>query len=131
MLCKRVSDISLHVFVSPEILDQIVAGVREVVDDHVTDRDIFAWRFTLPIEATDPAYLDLESRWRRAHFDADPGALAAYEIAVSLVSDPDELTEGDLASLEHGLALAVHHTAPTSPFTLRADRRTELDHEYR
>ncbi|MFE3546159.1 hypothetical protein ACFXK0_24620 [Nocardia sp. NPDC059177] len=133
---KRISDVSLHVYVTPDILDRIVVAIRAVLDDHLHDRDVFAWRFTLPVDATDPIHAELESHWRGSHPDAAPGAEATYEIALSLVGEPADLTDDDIADLEHSLALAVHGAAPQQPghpvpFRVRADQRTELDHEYR
>lgn len=129
---KRISDVSLHVYVTPEILDRIVAGVRTVLDDHVHDRDVYAWRFTMPVDASDPIHRDLESQWRGSFPGCEPSAESTYEIALSLVGDPADLTDADIADLERGLALAVYGV----PFTLRADQRTdvfapELDHELR
>ncbi|MFD3746945.1 hypothetical protein [Nocardia sp. NPDC058633] len=126
---------------TPEILDRIVASVRTVLDDHVHDRDVYAWRFTLPVDATDPVHRDLESQWRGSCPGVDPSAERTYEIALSLVGDPIDLTDADIADLERGLALAVHGAAPSRPacgvpFTLRAHQRTdvaapELDYELR
>jgi hypothetical protein len=131
-LPKRISDVSLHVYVTPEILDHIVASVRTVLDDHVHDRDVYAWRFTMPVEASDPIHRDLESQWRASFPGLEPSAESTYEIALSLVGDPADLTDADIADLERGLALAVYGV----PFALRADQRTdvvatELDHELR
>ncbi|MFD9550996.1 hypothetical protein ACFWBG_26705 [Nocardia salmonicida] len=117
---------------TPEILDRIVASVRTVLDDHVHDRDIYAWRFTMPVDASDPIHRDLESQWRETVPGREPSAESTYEIALSLVGDPADLTDADIADLERGLALAVYGV----PFTLRADQRTdvvesELDHELR
>ncbi len=138
---KRISDVSLHVFVTPETLDRIVASVRTVLDDHVHDRDVYAWRFTLPVDASDPVHHDLESQWRSCCPGVDPSAESTYEIALSLVGESADLTEADIADLEHGLALAVYGATPPQPacsvpFTLRAYQRTdvvapELDRELR
>lgn len=127
---KRISDVSLHVFVTPETLDRIVAGIRAVLDDHLSDRDVFAWRFTLPVDATDPVHLDLESQWRRARPGSEPGEEATAEIALSLVGDPADLTDADIADLEHGLALAVYGAASHAvPLRLRAHQRTDVELE--
>ncbi|WP_194828908.1 hypothetical protein [Nocardia sp. XZ_19_231] len=117
---------------TPEILDRIVASVRTVLDDHVHDRDVYAWRFTMPVDASDPIHRDLESQWRGSCPGSEPSAESTYEIALSLVGDPADLTDTDIADLERGLALAVYGV----PFTLRAHQRTdlvapELDHELR
>lgn len=137
---KRISDVSLHVFVTPEILHRIVASIRTVVDDHLQDRDVFAWRFTLPVDTGDPIHNDLESQWRGTHSGSDPENEATYEIALSLVGDPDEFTDADIAELEDCLVLAVcgavaPEPSPGVPFRLRADQRTdfalELDPEHR
>ncbi len=132
---KRISDVSLHVYVTPETRDRVVARVRRVLDDHLQDRDVFAWRFTLPTDAADPVHRDLESQWRAARPGADPGTEATFEIALSLVGDPVDLTDDEIADLEHGLVLAVYGAASHAvPFRLRAHQRTdlelELDHEH-
>lgn len=125
---KRISDVSLHVYVTPEILDRIVTSVRTVLDDHLQDREVFAWRFTLPVDAADPLHRELESQWRRTHPGAEPEGEATFEIALSLVGEPADLTDADIADLEHGLALAVYGAAAQAvPFALRADQRTDLE----
>ncbi|WP_336086862.1 hypothetical protein [Nocardia sp. SSK8] len=113
---------------TPDILDRIVAGIRAVVDDHVQDRELFAWRCTLPVDDTDPVHGELESQWRGTHPDRAPGDEATYEIALSLVGEPGELTEADTAHLEHGLATTVDGAAPGNavPFRLRAHQRTDV-----
>ncbi|MGS2810183.1 hypothetical protein [Nocardia sp. MW-W600-9] len=115
---------------TPEILDHIVARVRAVLDDHLQDRDVFAWRFTLPVDAADPLHQELESQWRAMYSGAEPKSEAAFEIALSLVGDPADLTDADIADLEHRLALAVYGApTPAVPFVLRADQRTDLEWE--
>ncbi|MEV6064311.1 hypothetical protein AB0L62_30300 [Nocardia asteroides] len=117
-------------FVTPETLDRIVAGIRMVLDDHLSDRDVFAWRFTLPVDGADPVHRDLESQWRRAHPGSEPGQEATAEIALSLVGDPADLTDADIADLEHGLALAVYGAAGHAvPLRLRAHQRTDVELE--
>ncbi|MFC4123371.1 hypothetical protein [Nocardia rhizosphaerae] len=121
---------------TPEIRDRIVTGVRTVLDDHLQDLDIFAWRFTLPTDSGDPVHRELETQWRSAHPGAEPDAEATYEIALSLVGDPADLTDTEIAGLEHGLVLAVYGAAEHAvPFTLCAHQRTgverESDPEYR
>ncbi|MFD4460898.1 hypothetical protein [Nocardia sp. NPDC058480] len=126
---------------TPEILDRIVASVRTVLDDHVHDRDVYAWRFTMPVDASDPVHRDLEAQWRGCSPGLEPSTESTYEIALSLVGDPADLTDADIADLEHGLALAVYGAAPPHPgrgvpFILRAHQRTDvvepaLDHELR
>lgn len=59
---KRISDVSLHVYVTPETLERVVDTVRAVVDEHLAERDVFAWRFTLPVDSDDPAHAELQSR---------------------------------------------------------------------
>ncbi|MFF2088102.1 hypothetical protein ACFVVM_30345 [Nocardia sp. NPDC058176] len=125
---------------TPEILDRIVASIRTVVDDHLQDRDVFAWRFTLPVDTADPIHHDLETQWRGTHSGLDPKTEATYEIALSLVGDPVEFTDTDVTELEDCLVLAVYGAVgpppcPGIPFRLRADQRTdlalELDREQR
>ncbi|MFC8385452.1 hypothetical protein [Nocardia sp. NPDC057272] len=128
-------------YVTPEILDRIVASVRTVLDDHVHERDVYAWRFTMPVDASDPVHHELESQWRGSYPGLEPSGESTYEIALSLVGDPADLTDADITDLERGLALAVYGAAPPHhahgvPFTLRAYQRTdvvapELDHELR
>ncbi|MGW4633105.1 hypothetical protein [Nocardia sp. NPDC004415] len=124
---KRISDVSLHVYVTPDVLDRIVAGIRTVVDDHIQDREVFAWRFTLPVDATDPVHSELESQWRGTHPGRPSAGEATYEIALSLVGEPAELTDADTAHLEHGLTGTVDDVAPDHavPFRLRAHQRTD------
>ncbi len=131
---KRISDVSLHVHVTPPDLERIVTAVRAVLDDHLADRDVFAWRFTLPVEDTDPIHLDLESRWHATRPGRASEATSTSEIALSLVGAADDLTDDDIADLEHALILAVYALGdPESPipFTLRTDHNrpaSELDH---
>ncbi|MFC8528586.1 hypothetical protein [Nocardia sp. NPDC057227] len=127
---KRISDVSLHVYLTPETLDHVVRAVRDEVDAHLADREVFAWRFTLPVDTDDPRHAALETRWRTDNPDRDPGARGCYEIALSLVGAPAELTDGDIAELEHKLLLALYATPgdePEIPFTLSASQRTDLD----
>ncbi|WP_330231891.1 hypothetical protein OHA40_05005 [Nocardia sp. NBC_00508] len=129
---KRISDVSLHVYVTPEALDRVVETVREVVDDYLTDRDVFVWRFTLPVDTDDPTHLALESRCGPGRLD---GALAdrrTYEIALSLVGLPDQLTDDDVATLERQLLRGISGLARTEPgrqipVSIRASQRTDVD----
>ncbi|MBF6168348.1 hypothetical protein IU486_26880 [Streptomyces gardneri] len=129
---KRISDVSLHVYVTPETLERVVDTVRAVVDDHLTDRDVFAWRFTLPVDIDDPAHTALAGRCPAAV----PGALAddrgTYEIALSLVGAPDQLTGDHMAALERQLLHAISGLARTEPgdeipVSIRASQRTDVD----
>lgn len=126
---KRISDVSLHVYVTPETLEHIVDTVRELVDDHLQDRDVFAWRFTLPVDADDPAHCALESRWRAANPGRRRSTRGTYEIALSLVGAPTELTDADIAALEDQLRLGIHAVGADReiPFTIRALQRTDVD----
>ncbi|GAB2682715.1 hypothetical protein [Nocardia goodfellowii] len=129
---KRISDVSLHVYVTPETLDRVVETVRAVVDDHLQDRDVFAWRFTLPVDSEDTAHIDLAARWRVDHPDADPGARRTYEIALSLVGAPRDLTAPGLAALERRLMLETAGTTTDLeiPRTIRTQRRDSFDFEF-
>ncbi|PPJ18997.1 hypothetical protein C5E44_07560 [Nocardia nova] len=124
---KRISDVSLHVYVTPETLDRVVHTVRCVVDDHLAEHDVFAWRFTLPVDADQPGHTVLETQWRLEHPHRDPGARRTYEIALSLVGDPDQLTESGLAALEHRLVLGIATTADAVPYTIHALHRDSYD----
>lgn len=127
---KRISDVSLHVYLTPETLDHVVRAVRDAVDAQLAERDVFAWRFTLPVDADDPRHADLAARWRLDNPDLDPGPRGCYEIALSLVGDPAELTDDAIAALEHTLLLALYaapRDEPEIPFTLSASQRTDLD----
>lgn len=128
---KRISDVSLHVYLTPETLEHVVRAVRALVDGHLADRDVFAWRFTLPVDQDDPRHLTLETQWRMDNPGREPGARGSYEIALSLVGDPAELTDDDVAALEHRLLLAVYAAPrtgePEIPFSLRASQRTDVD----
>ncbi|WP_406273534.1 hypothetical protein OH799_34990 [Nocardia sp. NBC_00881] len=130
---KRISDVSLHVYVTPKTLERVVETVREVVDDHLADRDVFAWRFTLPVDTDDPAHMALETHWRELHLDRVPDTRATYEIALSLVGAPDELTDDDVAALERQLLHGIYAVARTEPgqemipVSIRASQRTDVD----
>ncbi|MQY25407.1 hypothetical protein [Nocardia aurantia] len=130
---KRISDVSLHVYVTPETLERVVATVRRVVDDHVADRDVFAWRFTLPVDTDHHAHMMLETRWRLDNPGTEPVAHGTYEIALSLVGPPDLLTEADLSSLERQLVQGIskgHGCGATAvPYVLHASSRDSFDLE--
>ncbi len=128
---KRISDVSLHVYVTPEALERVVETVRGVVDDHLEDRDVFAWRFTLPVDTEDPVHIVLESQWRVDHPDAEPGDRRTYEIALSLVGAQRDLSAPGLAALERRLMLetAGGITGPEIPRTIRTQRRDTFDFE--
>ncbi|MEV0252376.1 hypothetical protein AB0H76_37710 [Nocardia sp. NPDC050712] len=117
---------------TPETLDQVVETVRDVVDDHLQDRDVFAWRFTLPVDPEDPAHIDFERQWRGAHPAADPGNRRTYEIALSLVGAPRDLTAPGLAALERKLMLETAGLATDLeiPRTIRTQRRDSFDFEF-
>jgi hypothetical protein len=128
---KRISDVSLHVYVTPETLERIVDTVRAVVDDHLQDRDVFAWRFTLPVDSDAPDHIMLEAQWRVDHPGRQPGARRTYEIALSLVGAPRDLTAPGLAALERRLMLETSGD-PTDleiPRTIRVQRRDSFDFE--
>ncbi|MCX4095090.1 hypothetical protein [Nocardia sp. alder85J] len=116
---------------TPETLEHVVTTVRRVVDEHVADRDVFAWRFTLPIDSDHPAHAELETRWRRAHPAADPGARGSYEIALSLVADAELLTAADLNALERQLVLGISAGGGTEgvPYAIHASSRDSFDLE--
>lgn len=127
---KRISDVSLHVYVTPETLQRIVDTVRTALDDHLSDRDIFAWRFTLPVADDDPRHREFDTRWRHHHPDSDPDGRATYEIALGLVGDPAELTDTDMTALEHRLTAGLDIAAATDvPFTISARQRIDADRE--
>ncbi len=125
---KRISDVSLHVYVTPETLDRVVETVRRVVDDHVADRDVFAWRFTLPVDSDQPAHTLLETQWRLDHPGADPGERGTYEIALSLVGDEKLLTEASLTALEQQLVLSISNEDAV-PYSIHALQRESFDLE--
>lgn len=125
---KRISDVSLHVYVTPETLESVVDTVCEVVNNHLRNRDVFAWRFTLPVEPDDDTHLMLETRWRTDHPGAEPTDCRTYEIALSLVGAASRLTEASVAALEHKLAVGISTLRPappqqTLPWNLRATHR--------
>ncbi|MEV0295520.1 hypothetical protein [Nocardia sp. NPDC050710] len=128
---KRISDVSLHVYVTPETLDRVVEMVRGVVDDHLEDRDVFAWRFTLPVDAEDPAHIVLETQWCVDHPGQQPEGRRTYEIALSLVGAPRDLTAPGLAALERRLMLETSGGAHDVdiPRTIRVQRRDSFDFE--
>ncbi|WP_030523748.1 hypothetical protein [Nocardia rhamnosiphila] len=126
---KRISDVSLHVYVTPEILDDLVDTVRAELDEHLGDGDICAWRFTLPVAEDDSRHREFDSRWRTANPGAQPQGHATFEIALSLAGDPAELTDGYLAALEHRLLRGLDAHGPGAPFTFSAEQRTDLGRE--
>ncbi|MFE7802292.1 hypothetical protein [Nocardia sp. NPDC057440] len=128
---KRISDVSLHVYVTPETLERVVDSVRAVVDDHLQDRDVFAWRFTLPVDSDAPDHLMLETQWRVDHPGQEPDGRRTYEIALSLVGAARDLTASSLAALERRLMLETS-CGPTRlavPRTIRVQRRDSFDFE--
>ncbi|NEW46421.1 hypothetical protein [Nocardia cyriacigeorgica] len=125
---KRISDVSLHVYVTPENLERIVEAVRTALDDHLQDRDVFAWRFTLPAAPDDPLHREFENNWRAENSDALPAEYGTYEIALSLVGDPAELTDSDTAVLQSRLRAGITGaTAQEVPFHVHAHQRTDVD----
>ncbi|GAA5059349.1 hypothetical protein [Nocardia callitridis] len=127
---KRISDVSLHVYVTPETLERLVAGVRDLLDEHLAERDVFAWRFTLPVDAEDPEHLALETQWHTNHPETDTGERRTYEIALSLVGDPTELTDDTMAELEYQLLHGIYGNAVPGqeiPLSMHAIRRSDVD----
>ncbi|NNH72047.1 hypothetical protein HLB23_19660 [Nocardia uniformis] len=125
---KRISDVSLHVYVTPQTLDRVVGIVCRVVDEHVADRDLFAWRFTLPVEGDDPTHTVLETQWRLDHPDIEPENRRTYEIALSLVGDSRLLTKAAIDRLEQRLVLNLSADQPF-PYVIRALQREDFDLE--
>ncbi|MFF3570310.1 hypothetical protein [Nocardia jiangxiensis] len=113
---------------TPETLDRVVATVRRVVDEHVADRDLFAWRFTLPVDADQPTHAVLETQWRLDNPDEDPGDRRTYEIALSLVGDAKLLTETNLAQLERRLMLCIS-AQDAVPYEIHTLHRESFDLE--
>ncbi|MEU2033940.1 hypothetical protein [Nocardia amamiensis] len=129
---KRISDVSLHVYVTPEALERVVETVREVVYDYLTDRDVFAWRFTLPVDTDDPAHAALTNHRATDRLYGAPENRHTYEIALSLVGAPDQLTDDDVATLERQLLRGISGLARTEPgrqipVSIRASQRTDVD----
>ncbi|MBF6414884.1 hypothetical protein [Nocardia cyriacigeorgica] len=125
---KRISDVSLHVYVTPENLEHIVEAVRTALDDHLQDRDVFAWRFTLPAALDDPLHREFENNWRTAHSGHPPEGRSTYEIALSLVGDPTELTDADMVALQDRLRAGLDSvTTADTPLAIRAHQRTDVD----
>ena len=125
---KRISDVSLHVYVTPETLDRVVNMVRRVVDDHVADRNVFAWRFTLPVDSDQPPHALLETQWRTDHPGIDPDGRRTYEIALSLVGDKKVLTDANLGELEQHLMLSMS-VEDAVPYAIHALQRESFDLE--
>ncbi len=125
---KRISDVSLHVYVTPQTLDHVVQTVCRIVDDHVADRDIFAWRFTLPVECDDPTHTVLETQWRLDNPDAEPGDRRTFEIALSLVGEARQLTKAGIAKLEQKLILGLSADEPI-PYIVHALQRENFELE--
>jgi hypothetical protein len=126
---KRVSDVSLYVYVTPQTLEYVVETVRGVVDDHLQDREVFAWRFTLPVEAEASEHLLFETQWRVDHPGQEPSGRRTYEIALSLVGAPRDLTAPGLAALERRLMAetACCDGELDTPRTIRTERRDSFD----
>ncbi|WP_239476441.1 hypothetical protein [Nocardia arizonensis] len=105
--------------------------VRGVVDDHLEDREVFAWRFTLPVDTDDPMHTLLETQWRVEHPDEQPDGRRTYEIALSLVGAPRDLTAPGLAALERRLMMetAGGTADPHIPRSIRVQRRDSFDFE--
>lgn len=130
---KRISDVSLHVYAMPETLARVVDTVRTVVDDHLQDRDVFAWRFTLPTGEEDPAHILLAAQWLLEHPGEQPGPRSTYEIAVSLVGAPEDLTEPDLEALRRRLldeTAELGSAGAGLPRTITVRRRDSFDYEF-
>lgn len=126
---KRISDVSLHVYVTPENLEDLVDTVRTELAEQLADGDVCAWRFTLPIAEDDSRHRDFDSRWRVANPGVEPRERATYEIALSLVGEPGELTDSYLAALEHRLLRGLDKLGPGVPFTFSTEQRTDLEME--
>ncbi|WP_228000793.1 hypothetical protein [Nocardia australiensis] len=128
---KRISDVSLHVYVTPETLERIVDTVRTIVDDHLEDRDVFAWRFTLPVDADAPDHSRLETQWRVEHPGQEPDGRRTFEIALSLVGAPRDLTAQGITALERRLMLETSSSSTDLdiPRTIRVQRRDSFDFE--
>ncbi|WP_324194199.1 hypothetical protein [Nocardia blacklockiae] len=102
--------------------------VRRVVDDHVGDSDVFAWRFTLPVDPDQAAHGLLETQWLLDHPGADPSDRRTYEIALSLVGDQSLLTEANLSTLEQQLMQSISG-ANAVPYSIHALQRESFDLE--
>ncbi|WP_245722082.1 hypothetical protein [Nocardia crassostreae] len=113
---------------TPQILARVTKTVCRVVDEHVADRDIFAWRFTLPVECDDPTHTVLETQWRLDHPATDPGERRTYEIALSLVGEARQLTKAGIAKLEQRLVLELSANEPI-PYIVHALQRENFDLE--
>ncbi|WP_239004121.1 hypothetical protein [Nocardia panacis] len=115
-----------------ETLDRVVQTVREAVDQHLRNREVFAWRFTLPVDIDDEAHLLLETQWRLDHPGLAPRQCHTYEIAISLVGPASRLTESGVAALENKLAarlsaLAAAPPGTTIPWTMRCRHHQTKD----
>ena len=126
---KRISDVSLHVYVTPETLDRLVESVRKDLAEHLDDGDVCAWRCTLPVAEDDSRHREFDSRWRAGNPGVEPYGHATFEIALSLAGDPAELTDGYIGALEHRLLRGLDAVGPGAPFTLSAEQRTDADIE--
>ncbi|WP_280397355.1 hypothetical protein [Nocardia carnea] len=125
---KRISDVSLHVYVTPETLEQLVESVRTELADHLDDGEVCAWRFTLPVAEDDSRHREFDSRWRAGNPGREPDGHSTFEIALSLVGDPAELTDGYIGALEDRLR-GLDALGTGAPFTLSAEQRTDVDLE--
>ncbi|MEU1982736.1 hypothetical protein [Nocardia sp. NPDC019395] len=126
---KRISDVSLHVYVTPETLEELVDSVRTELAEHLDDGEICAWRCTLPVAENDSRHREFDHRWRAGNPGIEPSGHATFEIALSLAGDPAELTDGYIDALEHRLLRGLDALGPGAPFTLSAEQRTDVDME--
>lgn len=128
-MSKRISDVSLHVYVTPENLERLVDTVRAELADHLADGDVCAWRFTQPVAEDDARHREFETRWRAENSGVEPCGHATFEIVLSLVGDPDELTDSFVRTLEHRLLRALDALGLAAPYTFSAEQRTDFDIE--
>ncbi|MFJ9367001.1 hypothetical protein ACIRRA_21610 [Nocardia sp. NPDC101769] len=113
---------------TPQTLHRVTETVCRVVDEYVADRDIFAWRFTLPVECDEPTHTVLETQWRLDNPGAEPGARRTYEIALSLVGEARQLTKAGIAKLEQRLVLELSADEPI-PYIVHALQRENFELE--
>lgn len=126
---KRISDVSLHVYVTPDTLAEVVASVCHALEDQLDSCGVVAWRSTLPVACDDPRHANFDEHWRRWHPGCTPDGHATYEIALSLLGDPAEFTDKDVDAFEKRLAADVQALTPTPvPFSISAHQHTDIDH---
>ncbi|WP_280351440.1 hypothetical protein, partial [Nocardia abscessus] len=100
--------------------------------NHPPAAAVCPWRSTLPAAAPHPAPAALAPRCHTDPSCGGPDDRGTYEIALSLVGAPDQLTDDHMAGLERQLLHRISGLARTEPgrgipVSIRASQRTDVD----